>query len=161
MATSAFLLAVGVATADDKPPPPPADVAFARQLWQQMAWAGLVGDNAVRSAPFKGGGTHTAIIEYLAQNVRVGHLSGLVLIKKNNDGDDVSIERVWDDPKKYLSSITIMFRRRGYDPQNADWFWAEYAPNGTVDYAGKVEHCIVCHKAGRRDYRFLPEQRVR
>lgn len=160
---AAVLLAVlaggiGEAWAQDPPPPNSTDRAFAVQLWQAMTWARMVGDGATRSAPFKGGPTHTEVLEYLEQTVRVGFVEGLAVVKKNyTDQNDkkVSVANVWRDPKTYMMSVTVMFRRRGYDPKNADWFWAEYEPNGTVTYAGKVEHCIVCHQPGK-DYRFLP-----
>jgi hypothetical protein len=145
---------------DNIPPPSSADRAFAVQLWDAMLRARLVGDNAVRTAPFKGGPTHTEVLEYLEQNVRVGFLDGLTVIKRNytsQNGREVSVAKVWTDPKPYLMSITVMYRRRGYDPARKDWFWVEYEPGGAVTYAGKVEHCIVCHEpAEGKDYRFLP-----
>jgi hypothetical protein len=141
-------------------PPSSADRAFGVQLWQAMQRANLVGDAAVRTAPFRGGPTHTEVLEYLEQSLRVGFLDGLAVIKKNytsQNGKTVSVAAVWADPKPYLMSITVMFRRRGYDPPRKDWFWAEYEPNGTVSFAGKVEHCIGCHEpAEGKDYRFLP-----
>ncbi|KPP84625.1 MAG: hypothetical protein HLUCCO07_05865 [Rhodobacteraceae bacterium HLUCCO07] len=64
---------------------------------------------------------------------------------------------------------TVMFRREaGYDPDNADWFWVKYLPDGSLDknpsgtpLAGRVgkgmdEGCIACH-AGVEDYVFTSD----
>lgn len=159
LASGAALITVAPAQ-DNIPPPASADRAFAVQLWDTLLRNRLVGDNAIRSAPFKGGPTHTEVLEYFEQSLRVGFLDGQGVIKKNytsQNGKAVSVAKVWQDPKPYLMSITVMFRRRGYDAAHKDWFWVEYEPNGKVTYAGKVEHCIVCHEpAEGKDYRFLP-----
>jgi hypothetical protein len=157
LACTVALIAAGRAQ-DNIPPPASADRAFAIQLWQAMLGLRLVGDNAVRTAPFKGGPTHTEVLEYLEQNVRVGFLDGLTIVKRNytsQNGLNVSVANVWTNPKPFLMSITVMFRRRGFDPARNDWFWVEYEPDGKVTYAGKVEHCIGCHQPGK-DYRLLP-----
>lgn len=63
-----------------------------------------------------------------------------------------------DDPEGWLKAVTVMYRReKGYDPDNQDWFWAKYGPDGTLDtnpkgipLAGRVAKgmdagCIACH----------------
>ena len=70
------------------------------------------------------------------------------------------------DPAKHLGAITVMFRREaGYDDDNADWFWAKFLPDGSLDknamggsLAGRVAKgmdtgCIACH-SGEDDYVF-------
>ena len=49
-------------------------------------------------------------------------------------------------------------RKKGYDPENLDWFWAKYKKDGTIDknpkgmsLVGRVAKgadtgCIACHK---------------
>ncbi|MCK6505076.1 cytochrome P460 family protein [Myxococcota bacterium] len=49
------------------------------------------------------------------------------------------------------ASLTVMQKRAGYDPDNGDWFWAMYAPDGTVMEAGKVEMCSGCHASASTD----------
>ena len=54
-----------------------------------------------------------------------------------------------------LASITVMVKEPGFDPAHEDWFWAQYAPDGAVQAAGKVPGCIACHGAVRsNDYVF-------
>ncbi len=48
-------------------------------------------------------------------------------------------------PNKTLVALTVMYKASGYDPANNDWFWARYAPNGTVLAEGKIKGCIDCH----------------
>lgn len=49
-------------------------------------------------------------------------------------------------PGKTLAAITVMYKVQGYNPEAADWFWAKYKPDGTVEKAGKVKGCIDCHR---------------
>ena len=44
-----------------------------------------------------------------------------------------------------LAAITAMLKKQGYDSDNNDWFWAKYAPDGTIQASGKVTGCIGCH----------------
>ncbi len=83
-------------------------------------------------------------------------------------------EQVFADPDKYLAVYTVMYRREsGFDPDNQNWFWVIYMPDGSVrkapsgmDLAGKIAagmtmeqmpvNCIACHQgADGDDYVFL------
>lgn len=68
-------------------------------------------------------------------------------------------------PDKNITSITVMYKIEGFDPNAFDWFWVKFAPNGkvvteekdgkTVTLAGKVASCIECHgKQTSNDYIF-------
>lgn len=54
-------------------------------------------------------------------------------------------------PDKTLDAITVMYKIKGYDADNNDWFWAKYSPDGTVQDEGKIQGCIDCH-GQRRDH---------
>ncbi len=65
-----------------------------------------------------------------------------------------------------LENITVMYRSKGVDPANGDWYWMMYNPNGSLvkmrtnqgelEIAGRVQHCIDCHrKAGGNDFVFM------
>ncbi len=70
--------------------------------------------------------------------------------------------------KGQVGAVTVMFKREaGYDPENKDWFWVKYKPDGTLHInpkgmalAGRVakgmdQGCIACHKAvAAKDYIF-------
>ncbi len=58
------------------------------------------------------------------------------------------------DANKTLMALTVMFKENDYDPANNDWFYAKYAPNGTIQAEGKVKACIDCH-AQKKDNDYL------
>jgi hypothetical protein len=57
----------------------------------------------------------------------------------------------WKDGQKKL--VWLMQKRKpGYDTENADWWYATVAADGTVLNAGKVASCIACHTGADNDY---------
>ncbi len=53
---------------------------------------------------------------------------GAIIVKENYGKD-----------QKTLMAITPMYKVEGYNPEAGDWFWAKYAPDGTVAKSGKVQ----------------------
>jgi hypothetical protein len=135
------------------------DVGYAADLWQNMVQQRLAGNDAVMSTPYQGVHPHGAILDTIDTRISVGGEAGTLIIKRNYGGEGVTKEAVADDPGKWLKAVTVMFQRPGYDPENLDWFWVKYAPDGSVmqnpkgmALAGRVgkggtEGCIACHKA--------------
>jgi hypothetical protein len=156
------------------------DVAFAEQLWRQLAVARLVGAKAITSRPYEGVEPHGAILVTLQGDLTIGgdtgdEHTGAVIVKNNYMGESVSVSSVSDNPDLNLAAVTVMFRRaEGYDSENLDWFWAKYSPDGSlqtnpagVRLAGRIgknpqDACIACHKfAPGDDYVFLNDQLAR
>jgi len=48
-------------------------------------------------------------------------------------------------PSHELKAITVMYKVKGYNPEDGDWFWAKYSPTGETLKAGKLQGCIGCH----------------
>ncbi|MBI2934755.1 MAG: cytochrome P460 family protein [Chloroflexi bacterium] len=48
-------------------------------------------------------------------------------------------------PDKTLAAVTVMYKAKGFDPANNDWFWLKYEPGGKITDQGKVQMCIDCH----------------
>ena len=46
---------------------------------------------------------------------------------------------------KTLKAITVMYKINGYNPNDGDWFWAKYSPDGKADKFGKPSGCVGCH----------------
>ncbi|MCP4673189.1 MAG: cytochrome P460 family protein [Desulfobacula sp.] len=46
---------------------------------------------------------------------------------------------------KELKAITVMYKVKGYNPPDGDWFWVKYSPNGMAKPHGKPTGCIDCH----------------
>lgn len=156
------------------------DVAFAEQLWRELAAARLVGVNALTSRPYEGVEPHGTILVTLQGDLTIDEgtgdaHTGAVIVKNNYMGESVSVSSVADNPDLNLAAVTVMFRRaEGYDSENLDWFWAKYSPDGSlqtnpagVRLAGRIgknpqDACIACHKfAPGDDYVFLNDQLAR
>lgn len=58
---------------------------------------------------------------------------GTIEVKENYGNDNV------------LTVITVMYKVRGYNPADGDWFWAQYTPTGAILKQGKLGGCIGCH----------------
>jgi hypothetical protein len=70
------------------------------------------------------------------------------------DGSIVVKENFTADKK--MAALTIMYKVKGYDPDNGDWYYAKYDPDGTIGPAGKVRGCIACHAGNaKNDYIFV------
>ncbi len=137
----------------------PEDVAFAQKLWKAMAKNRLVGSNSLHPMPYEVSPPHGNIVETMDGKMTVDGRSAIVIVKKNfGKQDDTTVEQVADNPGKYLNSITVMYKReKGYDPEDKDWFWAKYLPDGSMDMnpkkmklvgrvaKGAKKGCIACH----------------
>lgn len=133
------------------------DTAYADRLWQAMAQSNLVGDGALMSSPYTGQHPHGAVLDTIYTSLRVGGNEDTLIVKRNYGGEGVSKQAVANDPGSYLKAVTVMYKRPGYDPDNSNWFWAKYLPDGSLDtnpkgmkLAGKVakgmpKGCIACH----------------
>lgn len=130
-----------------------ADQEYGDQLWNSLMDADLVGENAIMARPYEGTSPHGQILVTLEQNLEVQGETGSVIVKRNYAGDGISRDAVSNSPQEYLNSITVMFQREGFDPENNDWFWAKYFPDGSYDTApngtslvGRPTGCITCHQ---------------
>ncbi len=177
VAAALVLAATGSSFAQQAPFGGDDDVAFARSLWAAMADARMVGPDSIAATTYQGGtGLHTETLITLQGNVRVNGNAGFAMVKKNFIAGDQAAteEQVFEDPNKYLRVLTVMYQReRGYDPDNQDWFWVVYTPDGNVrvnplgmNMAGRIVgggampdapfNCVACHQsAPGNDYVFL------
>ncbi|WP_233252598.1 hypothetical protein [Maritimibacter sp. 55A14] len=148
-----------------------ADIADAQSVWNAMTEAGLAGPGAIMTLPYDGTEPHGMQLEtFFSEATADGH-SGLLVVKRNYGPEGVSAEDVLADPDAHLAAITVMFQREdGYDPDNNNWFYAKYLPDGSLDenpagmaLAGAVGHdmsggCIACHVgADGDDYLFTTD----
>lgn len=140
------------------------DVDYAANLWQVLSEAELVGEDPIRTMPYEGREPHGAILEYLEHAITVDGHSDIAVVKKNYRGEQLTVDEVVNSPTEHLESVTVMYRREtGYDPDNANWFWAKYNPDGSLQtnpqgmqLAGRVakgmdQGCIACHQRAPGD----------
>jgi len=127
------------------------DIAYAKDLWKKMEAKGL---NSAPANLYVGGPPHGKVREVIE-----GTIDGKrVIVKRNYGGKGVSLASVMKNRGMYLKAITVMAKRdKGYDSDNADWFWVKYKPNGEImmnpkkmALAGRVAKgtpggCIACH----------------
>ncbi len=136
----------------------PEDVKDSEQLWQALTDARLVGSQAISAMPYEGS-VHKTILVTLDSTLSLGDHTGPVIVKKMYQGPDVSIQTVFDDPTKNLKIVAVMYQREnGYDPDDQDWFYVKYNPDGTpqrnkkgVLMAGRAAKCISCHESAPGD----------
>ncbi|WP_404362601.1 cytochrome P460 family protein [Marinobacter sp.] len=133
------------------------DIAYAEKLWKQLEKHNLIGENRTMSAPYEGVHPHGAFLDTIERSFKVEGNTGPVIVKRNYGGEELSKEKVWDSPDEYLQAVTVMYQREGYDPDNNNWFYAKYKPDGSIDtnpkdmkLAGRVGKnmkagCIACH----------------
>jgi hypothetical protein len=52
---------------------------------------------------------------------------------------------------KKLKTIDVMYKVKGYNPKEGDWFWAQYKTDGKTLAEGKIDECIKCHEAQKKN----------
>ncbi len=145
------------------------DAAYAALIWEAMGAANLVGDHMIRSAPYDGVDPHGKMLETFYTVATIGDHTGNLIVKRNFGPEGVTADEVLADPGKHLGAITVMYQREeGYDPDNQNWFWVKFLPDGSIDknpkgmmLAGMVAKgadvgCIACH-SGADDYIFTTD----
>jgi len=161
-------LTMGSAYSQMKPCCDDASIKYSQDLWSVLTKANLVGTNAKADTPYKGQAPHGAVLETIHSEATVDGHKGMVVVKRNYGGEGVSVDAVKGDPAKFLKAVTVMFKRKdGYDPDNANWFWAKYNADGSLaknpkgmQLAGRVmkgadKGCIACHTAVKdKDFLF-------
>lgn len=138
------------------------DIDYAKQLWVKMEAKGL---NSTPANLYVGGPPHGPVREVLEAVID----GKRIIVKRNFGGEGVSVESVDLNRAAFLKAVTVMAKREaGYDPENGDWFWVKYKPDGSLHtnakgmkLAGKVakgmdKGCIFCHQsASGNDLVFL------
>lgn len=145
------------------------DIAFAEKVWKAMdgyqAWK-------MASDYYPGTSPHGKFLRLYYNVINVDDMSYHVIVKDNFGGEGATMETVSGSPDDYLAAVTIMVQREdGYDPDNDNWFWVKYGPDGSIlknpkgiALAGRVAKgtgsgCIACHKDAKDgDYIFVNDR---
>ncbi|MGA1839452.1 MAG: cytochrome P460 family protein [bacterium] len=56
----------------------------------------------------------------------------------------IAVKENFDKDMK-LQAITVMYKVYNYNPDDGDWFWVKYSPDGKADPYGKPQGCVGCH----------------
>lgn len=125
------------------------DVALADELWSAVSgydgWAQPPEWPGVQPSV---DGTHGPYVQVWWNTLAEGSANsaaadGSILVKEAYDDDAGATDR---------GTLSVMYKVEGYDPDNGDWFWAQYDSAGTNTLKGSVSGCYGCHGTGD-DYR--------
>jgi len=171
LAAGVLAAACTTSKADMKPAGGPDSVAFAKKLWAAMGSAGYVGANMINGTPYEGQEPHGAVLETMDGMLKVDGRTALVVVKRNYGPKGLDTDAVMNEPGKHLKAVTVMYKReKGYDPDNADWFWVKYKADGSLDVnpkgvklagwvmKGADKGCIACHKGAGADMLFTRDR---
>ncbi len=111
---------------------------------------------------------HGMMLETFYDVGTIGDHTGDLIVKRNFGPEGVSVDEVLTNPDGHLGAYTVMFRREaGYDPENLDWFWVRYNPDGEISQnggramAGRLEGaCIACHQGASDDLVFTSDHLI-
>lgn len=169
---AAVILTAGITAAQDTEMPfgGDSDTEYAKQIWQAMLASKLAGPDMIRHPPYEGTDPHGMMLETFYSTATIKGHTGDLIVKRNFGPDGVDANTVLADPDGHLGAYTVMFRRElGYDPEDMDWFWAKYLPDGSLDkmpdgmpMAGRIakgmdDGCIACHQGGGEDLVFTSD----
>ncbi|MEI4263923.1 hypothetical protein [Roseovarius sp. D0-M9] len=161
----------GTATiAQDMPFGSAADMDYAAEIWAYLQGSKLAGPGMIRATPYGGTDPHGMMLETFYTTASINGHEGDLIVKRNFGPVGVTEDQVLRDADTHLAAYTIMFRREaGYDPEDGDWFWVKYLPDGSLDQtpngmpmAGQVakgmnEGCIACHQSADDDMVFTSD----
>jgi hypothetical protein len=68
-----------------------------------------------------------------------GMADNSIVLKENYNAD------------KQLTSVTVMQKAKGYNPEGGDWFWVRFGPDSKVTAEGKVIMCLGCHTVAQNN----------
>lgn len=169
-AVASIALAAPAVQAQDMPFGSDDDAAYAKLLWDVMEAERLVGPDMLRTKPYDGTDPHGMMLETFYTTATIEGHDGDLIVKRNFGPAGVTEDQVLNDPGNHLAAVTVMFRREeGYDPENKDWFWVKYLPDGSLDktpngmgMAGQVAKgmdtgCIACHQGAGEDMVFTSD----
>jgi hypothetical protein len=141
---------------------PPTPEEFYQALWRYLvrpqapytAWPPFPGKEGLR----QGQSPHGDFVRLYANTAALADPKALP------PGSILVLEAYAAD-QKTRTGINILYRVKGYDPKNNDWYWMKYNEDGTVvrtapaegnkPMAGRVTGCIECHRqAGGNDLVF-------
>ncbi|HCQ66046.1 MAG TPA: hypothetical protein DIU07_13260 [Rhodobacteraceae bacterium] len=147
-----------------------ADADYAQLVWEAMRAGRLAGEGMIHHTPYEGTDPHGMQLETFYTTATIDGHEGDLIVKRNYGPEGVEPDAVLADPAAHLGAYTVMYRREaGYDPENKDWFWVKFLPDGSLDQnaagmalAGRVakgmdEGCIACHQGGGDDLVFTSD----
>ena len=143
------------------------DIAYGAMVWDMIEARHLAGAKPVSAMPREGKAPHGEMLQTFYATGSIGDHTGDLIVTRSYAAEAGSADRILANPEEELTGYAVMFRREaGYDPENLDWFWARYAPDGSlardaagIGMVGRVGKgtgagCIACHDKAAGDMVF-------
>jgi hypothetical protein len=93
---------------------------------------------------------HGAFVKVYVNNIAYKSLKKM----RGFNNNSIVLQENYTNSKK-LSTVTLMYKVKGYNPSGGDWFWAKYDNKLNVVSEGKIPGCLDCHTdATTNDYVF-------
>jgi len=113
-----------------------------------MKWDLMPGTTRMRQGKEPHGALQNVYVNKLALkaiNDKAGMLpDGAIIVKENYTAAGK------------LAAVTVMSKRKGYNPAAGDYLWLKYGPDMKIMAQGKADPCIQCHSAAKdNDYVML------
>ncbi len=113
-----------------------------------MKWDLMPGTTRMRQGQEPHGALQNVYVNKLAMKAfkdKAGMLpNGAIIVKENYT------------PDGKLAAVTVMSKKKGYNPEAGDYLWLKYTPDMKIQAQGKADPCIKCHsKAKDNDWVML------
>ena len=125
-----------------------ANTPLAEELWgeiddlsgwnQMLNWEGVVASSTAHGS-FVQIWLNDAAFDALSSGAAVPD-GGIIVKESYNDAEGTD-----------LNNYTVMKKITAYNSSAADWFWANFAVDGSINIAGTPDACTSCHSSSE-DY---------
>jgi hypothetical protein len=61
--------------------------------------------------------------------------------------------------EKVLTGFGVMHKVPGFNPDGGNWYWMRSTRDGKIEFFGRVEACIDCHRKAKTDFMFLGDKK--
>jgi hypothetical protein len=120
------------------------DDSLATELWDAVdgydSWSQVSPWDGIQKSD---DGTHGDYVQIWFNATAAADWGGTI-----GDGG-ISVKKGYDDAEgtSPKGTITVMYKVDGYDPDNGDWFFANYGDDGSVNTSGAAAagSCAGCH----------------
>ena len=128
------------------------DQERANEIWDEMngykSWGQISDFSGIQSS----NSVHGSYVQVWINEIAESFLSDSTSSGQLPNGSLIVKEGYSDSNGSDISKITIMKKIEGYDPNNNNWYWANFNPGGDLGGKnGKEAFCYNCHASGQ-DY---------
>jgi hypothetical protein len=99
---------------------------------------------------YQGKEPHGSLLTTYVNNIALKSIK----LKQGMANNSIIVKENYTQDKK-LTTVTVMYKVKGYNPAGGDWFWVKYDPKFNILAEGKFTGCLNCHGSAMvNDYVF-------